>query len=109
MSKQPIPIACNLNALPDRKHHEQVGARLMPQATAVREQDDGYHIHFPIESLKLVADFVDGERRCCPFIHFTIAVEPAATLLQLRLTGTDEIKAFIKQEFMPHLSHLTPD
>lgn len=103
MSNQQIPIVCDMNALPDRAHHEQIGAELMPQAQAVNELDDGYRIDFPITALKLVADFVDGELRCCPFIQFSIIVEPAAEVAQLSLSGSLEIKAFMKQELLPHL------
>lgn len=103
MSNQQIPIACDMNALLDRAHHEQVGAVLMPQAQTVTELDDGYRIDFPITTLTLVADFVDGERRCCPFIQFSIRIEPAAKVAQLILSGSADIKAFMKQELLPHL------
>ena len=106
MSKPNIPIACNMNALTDRAHHEKVGADLMPQAQTLTELTNGYRFDFPIEALTRVAEFVDGERRCCPFFHFTIDVQPMAKSVYLSITGSDEVKAFIKQELLPHVSHL---
>jgi len=107
MSKPNIPIACDLNALPDRAQHEADTANLMPQAIAVTELDNGYQLEFPISALQLVAKFVDDDRLCCPFFHFVIDVQPLAQSVYLQLMGHDETKDFLKQELLPLLS-ITP-
>jgi len=104
MSNQQIPIACDLSALPDHDKHLSIGEELMPQAQNVAELDDGYQIEFPIDTLDLVAQFVDGERRCCPFIHFQISVPPASDTVMLSVTGREAVKKFLTQELLPHLS-----
>lgn len=104
MSKSQIPIVRNMNALPDRTRHEAVGAELIPQSQNVVPLDDGYQIDFPIGTLKLVAEFVDGERRCCPFLHFKIDIEPSADVVRMQLTGADGTKQLLERELLPNLS-----
>ena len=103
MNKLNVPIACDLTALADRKRHEAVGAELLPQAFSVTALDDGYQIEFPSNALMLVAEFIDAERRCCPFFQLEIRVMGAAETLRLRLTGGDGVKAFLERELLPLL------
>ncbi|MEL6150980.1 MAG: hypothetical protein AAFV33_16970 [Chloroflexota bacterium] len=98
-----IPIACDMNTLPDRKQHEATSAQLMPQAQAVAALPDGFTVAFPVAALSRVAAFVDGERRCCPFLHFVIEVAPAAEGVQLHLRGGEGVKAFLERELLPML------
>jgi hypothetical protein len=44
-------------------------------------------------------DFVADERRCCPFITFTITVAADGGPVWLHLTGDAEIKDVIRAEF----------
>jgi hypothetical protein len=104
MNTPEIPIVCNLNALPDRAAHEQIGKGLFAQTISVSELADGYVVEFPVDALPLAAQFVDGERRCCPFLTFELVIRPAADCALLRLTGTTpDVKAFLKQELLPQL------
>jgi len=104
MSKQQIPIACDMKALPDREAHEQVGSQLMPQVQHITDLEAGYEIGFPIDARELVSKFVDGERRCCPFIYFELHIPPASDTVILRLHGSGAVKAFLKQQLIPLLS-----
>lgn len=104
MSNQQIPIACNMNALPDREKHLKVGAELMPQMQLMTEFDTGYTLNFPVNQLLLVAEFVNGERLCCPFIHFQIEIIPQADKVQLHVSGGEDVKTFLKAEFLPYLT-----
>jgi hypothetical protein len=104
MNTPEIPIVCNLNAISDRAAHAQAGALLFAQTASVTELEDGYTIKFPVDALPLAAQFVDGERRCCPFLTFELVIRPAADCALLRLTGTTpDVKAFLKQELLPQL------
>jgi len=107
MSDQKIPIACNLEALPDIEAHHQTGQELMSQAQQIVAMDDGYEIEFPMATLQLAARFVDGERRCCPFLDFKLLVPPGAQTLRLQVDGSAEIKTFLQSELLPSLpAHL---
>lgn len=98
-----IPIACDVNALPDREQHEATSAQLMPQAQSVAALPDGFTVMFPVAALPLVAAFVDGERLCCPFLHFTIELIPATEVVVLYLRGSEGVKAFVESELLPML------
>jgi hypothetical protein len=103
MSNQQIPVACDMSALPDRDHHETIGTQLLSQTLSVIALDDGYQLEFPIAALSIATEFIDGERRCCPFFQFTIQVKPAASDLQLRITGGEGVKTFLTSELLPLL------
>lgn len=102
MSK--IPIVCDLSALPDRNHHQQITEALFAQTITLTETDTGYQINLPITTLKLAADFIDGERRCCPFLHFELIVVPVAEELQLYMKGDDEVKALLQRELLAKIN-----
>ena len=103
MSNHATPIACDMSALPDRDHHATIGGQLLSQTLSVHALDNGYQLEFPITALTMAAEFVDGERRCCPFFHFNIAVEPAASTVQLQLMGGEGAKAILEQALLPLL------
>lgn len=98
-----MTIACDLTALPDRARHDAVGAELFPQAQQLTPLEMGYQVDFPISALLLLAEFVDGERRCCPFLQFDIQVAPATAVVELRLTGAEGVKEFLAQELVTRL------
>ena len=44
-------------------------------------------------------DFVEHDRLCCAFNHYTLEVEPAGGPLWLKLTGGEGVKEFIQTVF----------
>ncbi len=100
---QRIPLACNPQALSptDWAAHQATGTRLFAELREAHEElPDGYAFRFPATAFSLVAAFVDGERRCCPFLTFSIDVLPADASIILRITGSPEAKAIIAAEFL---------
>lgn len=98
-----IPIACNPHALSSEEWaaHQQRSEQLFHhKVQAVNELVDGYEFHFRAEMLHLFAQFVDGERRCCPFFTFTITVPPASEIMTLQITGNLQAKALLAQELV---------
>lgn len=94
------PLACNLNALTpaERKEHTALGRRMIaafqtPQATA-----DGWGFSLPVDMLGDVAKWIDGERKCCPFLRFTLVVEPQGKTARLTLSGREGVKEFLANE-----------
>lgn len=98
-----VPVACNPQALPaaawaaHRDTTRELFGRLREES---RELPDGYAFRFPAAALVHVAAFVEGERRCCPFLAFTIEVPPAEASITLRITGNAEGKAVIAAELL---------
>ena len=104
-----MPIACDLAALSPVEREQQAATfeRLRQVLLEVAELPDGYAIRLPTadDMLRLVADFMSFERRCCPFFEFNLQVTPEAGPIWLRLTGRPEVKAFISGAFAPGESH----
>jgi hypothetical protein len=104
MDTQNIPIACDLNAIPlaQRNTHLENAHQLLQSAEAIEELADGYAFRFASEAGKLLAlaEFVENERRCCPFYTFMIEVEPGNGPLWLRLTGERDTKEFVQMVFI---------
>lgn len=92
------PIACDLTVLDDRDVHERVATKVFEGYTAVRELEDGYALRYPgFEWAEDLLAFVAGERQCCPFFMFEIAVHPDDGPVWLRLRGSERVKSFLEQ------------
>jgi hypothetical protein len=96
------PIACDMSAIdPElRAQHIATGGELFRAAEEVRELSDGYAFRLPPRSDALLkaAEFISLERLCCPFLGFSLEVEPRGGPVWLRLTGREAVKAFIREE-----------
>ena len=97
------PIACDPSAIPAelREQWVETGKYLYAAAQDAQELPDGYAFQFPTNSAMLlkIAEYVANERLCCPFLHFTIEIEPSNGPFWLRLTGGAEVKAYIRSVF----------
>jgi hypothetical protein len=94
---------CNIKALTpaERISHKQMTDRLIAARTETVETPNGYEFQFSPSNITIaeLADWVAAEGKCCPFFDFHIDLEKEGKLLCLRLTGTDGIKPFIREEF----------
>ena|ERR1041385_4653197 len=102
MSSETV-IACNLNAI-DPAQRDQHGQKVREVFAAVQEQKElptGYAFRLPADSTLLIktAEFIANERLCCPFFEFSLRVEANGGPIWLQLAGSEEIKAFLKEEF----------
>ncbi|HXN53384.1 MAG TPA: hypothetical protein VN943_15745 [Candidatus Acidoferrum sp.] len=93
---------CNIKALSpaERASHTQLTDKLMALRRATVESEKGYEFQYsPKEvSLSELAEWVVAEGKCCPFFDFHLDLEREGSLLCLRLTGVEGIKAFIRAE-----------
>ena len=93
---------CDLFALNpvERVRQRELLQRLRPAADDVRELGDGYH--FRLNSARFsfleAAEWVDLERRCCPFLAFDLQISGGEAGFGLSVTGGDGVKAFIEAE-----------
>jgi hypothetical protein len=94
---------CNIKALTpeERAHHKQLSDKLMAARKEIVETPKGYEFQFSPKDVSLaeLADWAVAESKCCPFFDFHLDLENEGTLLCLRLTGEEGIKAFIRTEF----------
>lgn len=100
MNKEEQPIVCDLTVFPTaaRKQIANAIPDLFKSAEKVQELPDGYALQFPNEPgmfMKL-ANFVEHERQCCPFLHLALEATPNSGPFWLRLTGGDGVKEFVQ-------------
>jgi len=93
------PLACNLKALTpeERKAHKQRGERLFP-AAKVALIASGYSLELPAALWLEAAQWVELERKCCPFLQFQLESEAESGTVVLRLTGRPGVKEFLAEE-----------
>lgn len=94
-------LTCKLNALTaaERKKHTALSRKVLAAFGAPEATADGWTISLPIEMLADMAKWIDGERKCCPFLRFAIVVEPGGKTARLTLTGREGVKEFLAAEF----------
>jgi hypothetical protein len=94
---------CNISVLnpTERAHHKQLTDKLIATRKQIVESEHGYAFQFAPSEVSLfeLANWVAAESKCCPFFDFHIDFEREGSVLCLRLTGEEGIKAFIRAEF----------
>ncbi len=100
MTAMAQPLACNLNALTaaERKEHSALSRRVVSSFSAPEGTADGWAFSLPVEMLGDLAKWIDGERKCCPFLRFAIVVEPTGKTARLTLSGREGVKEFLTAE-----------
>lgn len=101
--KNESPFYCNINALSvaERAHKKQIGEKMAASQVERIELPNGYAYRYRPGGVSLVelADWVDSERRCCPFFDMTIETEREGGPVWLKITGREGVKQFIRGEF----------
>lgn len=105
------PLTCNVNALSasQRDRHHALSEKLRKAVVERRELANGYELALDLARLPAdyrgipfcvveVAEWVDLEARCCPFLDFGIDLRGKGGLVKVRLTGGENVKAFLKTE-----------
>ena len=109
-STQTPPLACNMNVFTpiERENHIQTTTWLFQSVQSVREVESGYEFIFPnpdgSEILTRMAEFISNERRCCPFLKFTLTIDANPLPITLTLTGPEGTQEFLRAEFTEYRS-----
>ena len=98
-----LPVACDPSAFASADsfaRHTREGRRLLSLALERRELDDGWALRLPNDDgiLLSVARWIVDERRCCPFLTFTVECEPSPGALWMRVTGPEGTKDVLRAE-----------
>ena len=97
------PIACVLAALdPDqRQRHQRLIGELRTVVTSVTELSDGFALRLRDDDTTWMntAEFITLERRCCPFLGFTLDSEREQGSYCLRITGRPGVKEFLRDAY----------
>lgn len=100
------PFACNINAFTPqerKRHFDELGPALRKIKTGVRELPNGYAFQFPSDpkTFAMLAEWIDQERRCCPFFDIDLRIEREGGPVWMELTGRPGTKEFVKADFGP--------
>lgn len=101
-----IPIACTPFALtaPERTRSRALRATLGQRTVIVQESSGGYSFRYNggADSFRLAAEWIELERRCCPFLSFSLRWSAGEEAPVLEVIGPDGTKDFMAAE-MPEL------
>jgi hypothetical protein len=97
----PRPIACDLNALTlaERPRRKIILGAVAQTIIGRSELANGFELSFDSARLDLavLGEWLALERKCCPFLHFRLDIEPAGKIA-LALTGDQGVKEFLRTE-----------
>ena len=101
MEKMSLPVACSLTEAELQERRTSVLQKLRPSVVEVKELSEGYAYHFPADDALIaeLAQLVSLERRCCPFLRFSITVEPGDGPVWLEMSGPQGTKDFLASVF----------
>lgn len=107
MSDQHDNLFCDLTIFTDeeRQQHLNDAEQLLAQVIAVESSAMGYALRFSDtpQIIQQIAQFISEDRKCCPFIHFSMDVEANGAGIWLHLKGDTAVKQAIKSEFFSSL------
>ena len=97
-------IACDPSALTAEDYERwmgEIGKQLYGAIQEIQELPNGYAFRLPTtsEMLRLVAEDLNMERLCCPFVRYTLEIEPNQGPFWLRFTGDEGVKEFLRIAF----------
>jgi hypothetical protein len=104
MSTNDIPIACDPSAVaPDQQERwvKEIVPKLYRAVQEIQELPNGWAWRLPStpEILMLLAEDLNMERLCCPFVHYTLEIGPNHAPFWLHWTGGEGVKEFLRMGF----------
>jgi len=99
------PLICNMDVFTPAEHedHIRTTTQLFQSVQAVHEVENGFKFMFPnadeSENITQLAEFIFNERRCCPFLEFTLKIASNDAPISLLLTGPEGKQEFLRAEF----------
>lgn len=96
-----IPVACVLTGKQLQQRRRDYLDKIAGSLTDFKELESGFSYRFPLREtiLQDLAEIVDLERKCCPFLSFKIILEAGNNFVSLELTGAKGTKETIKSLF----------
>lgn len=96
-----LPTACNLTSAELQERRRTVLEKLRAAVVDVKELADGYAYSFTSEGnrFKELADMIDLERQCCPFLQFRVTVAAGGGPISVEVTGPAGTKDFLLSTF----------
>lgn len=96
-----LPVACSLMNSELQERRRNVLQPVRNAVSEVKETENGFSYRFPSDGgwIKELANLVELEHQCCPFLKFSITVEPGDGPVWLEMTGPQGTKEFLAEVF----------
>ena len=93
-----LPVVCTLDEATLKTRREGLLAQLAARAVRHGALPFGLRLEFDASSdtLALIAQTIDAERRCCRFLRFQLTVSPDEGPVVLELTGPAGTREFVE-------------
>jgi hypothetical protein len=84
-----LPVACGLDSRALARRQSELRDGVLAEAESVQRLPDGYRWRFrhDRELFARLGPIIDAERRCCPFLRFTITADPSLGTVTVDITG----------------------
>lgn len=109
--KQEKPVACchGVFTKDQRVKYKSIWEELGKRRLGITELKTGYQYQFPgdPETLGLVNEWVSMERKCCPFLTFSVIASDVDEPVLLQLTGDAVAKAFLRTDIQTNIDIIT--
>jgi hypothetical protein len=96
-------LTCNINGIPpqERSRYGRLVEALRHAIQERRELPDGYAFQMDTKQIDTgqLVEWIELERRCCPFFGFEVLWDRKNGPVSLHLTGPEGVKDFILGEF----------
>ena len=89
-------IACIPNAIPNRPRYNELRQKL--RAAIITKEAETWHLDHTRITLTETAEWIDMERRCCPFLKFNLETNNGPGH-RLTMTGPEGTADFLQHEF----------
>ena len=92
-----LPISCNLTGSEFQERRSGLLKKVSEAVLEKKELPNGYAYRFPTDKTWIteLADLITLERQCCPFLKFSIQLEPGDGPIWLELSGPEGTKDFL--------------
>jgi hypothetical protein len=98
-----VPLTCNINGIPiqERARYGRLVEALRHAIQKRRELPDGYAFQMDTQQIDTsqLVEWVELERKCCPFFGFELRWDGQNNVVWLNLTGPEGVKDFIIEDF----------
>jgi len=83
----------------ERVQHSRAFQQLLPAFTDRRELKDGVSLGGSAIPLPLLAEWIARERRCCPFLRFSLKLAPEQGPAMLTIRGPKGTRELLREGF----------
>jgi hypothetical protein len=96
-----IPIACYLTDKQLQTRRKDYLDKAAESLIDSAELTNGFVFRFPLRESMVqdLAEIIDLERKCCPFLNFSLNLESGEDVVSLELTGAEGTKEIVKSLF----------